>query len=179
LKQRYTRYVLAKPAGAHDADDHGHHHLLHAEGVEHTHEPGEGLEHAHTHGHGAFAHSHVVESKDGNPPTYKSILWLGISGGIVPCPAAFIVLMLAINLGRLAFGLLLILVFSLGLAAVLVAIGIAVVRASGQVRKRISAQSRALLVLPVFSAVLITILGAALVVQTLIAHGVIIIPARG
>ncbi len=181
LQQRYTRYVLAKPAGGLDAGDHGHHHMLHTGGVAHTHGPGDGLEHApdgtHAHSHGVFSHSHVVESKDGKPPTYKSILWLGISGGIVPCPAAFIVLMLAINLGRLALGLILILSFSIGLAAVLVGIGIAVVRASGQVRKRIGAQSRVLLALPVFSAALITILGIGLVVQTLIAHGVIIIPA--
>jgi ABC-type nickel/cobalt efflux system permease component RcnA len=185
LKQRYARYVLAQPAGGVDSDDHGHHHMLHTGGVAHTHGPGEGLEHggiqadgeAHEHSHGVFSHSHVVETKDGKPPTYKSILWLGISGGIVPCPAAFIVLMLAINLGRLALGLILILSFSVGLAAVLVAIGIAVVRASGHVRRRIGARSRVLLALPVFSAALITILGIGLVVQTLIAHGVIIIPA--
>ena len=185
LQQRYKRYVLAKPAGGLDADAHGHHHLLHAHGGAHFHAPGDEMKHegipadsvAHEHSHGAFSHSHVVDGKDGKPPTYKSILWLGISGGIVPCPAAFIVLMLAINLGRLAFGLLLILVFSVGLAAVLVAIGIAVVRASGQVRRRIGAQSRALLALPVFSALLITALGAVLVVQTLIAHGVIVVPA--
>ena len=126
-----------------------------------------------------FSHSHVVETKDGNPPTYKSILWLGISGGIVPCPAALVVLMLAINIGRLAFGLLLILTFSLGLAAVLVAIGVAVVRASGEVRKHIGARSPLLLALPVLSSVFITILGLWMVLYTLIQHRVVVFPTLG
>jgi ABC-type nickel/cobalt efflux system permease component RcnA len=183
LKQRYTRYVLSQPAGGLEADESGHHHLISVEGEPHS--PNDGLDHtglptdgeAYAHSHGMFSHSHVIDGEGGKPPTYKSILWLGISGGIVPCPAAFIVLMLAINLGRLALGLLLILSFSVGLAAVLVGIGIAVVRASGHVRKRIGARSRILVALPVFSAALITLLGIGLVVQTLIQHGVIIIPA--
>ncbi len=183
LQQRYARFVLSKPAGALEADGHGHHHLIHVDGIAHT--AGDGLDHAgiaadgaaHEHSHGVFSHSHMVQAADGKPPTYRSILWLGISGGIVPCPAAFIVLMLAINLGRLALGLVLILAFSVGLAAVLVGIGIAVVRASGHVRRRIGARSRVLVALPVFSAALITVLGFVLVVQTMIQHGVIIIPA--
>ena len=164
---------------AHGHDhDHGHTHgprHHHA----HNHEPGHTHDHDHHHSHGVFSHSHVVETKDGAPPTYKSILWLGISGGIVPCPAALVVLMLAINIGRLAFGLLLILTFSLGLAAVLVAIGVAVVRASGEIRKHIGARSPLLLALPLASSVLITILGLWMLLYTLIQHRVVVFPTLG
>jgi len=160
----------------HGHGDHGHTH-------DHGHDHDHGHSHAHGHGHDhhhhhvlGHNHSHVVETDDGSPPTYKSILWLGVSGGIVPCPAALIVLMIAINFGRLPLGLLLILAFSVGLAAVLVALGIAVVRASGEVRKRIGAHSPALLALPVLSSVLITGLGIWLVIFTLWRHNVIVVP---
>lgn len=168
LRQRYTQYVLARYG---DADGAHHHH--HGVFADHTHEPGEELTHDHD---GIGSHSHVYEGIDGQPPTYRRILWLGVSGGIVPCPAALIVLLTAINIGRLSLGLMLILAFSLGLAAVLVVLGIVVVRASGAVQRRLGKRSTMLLVLPIVSSVLITMLGAYLVIQTLIQHNVIIIP---
>lgn len=54
---------------------------------------------------------------------------LGISGGLLPCPTALVVMLGAIALDRVAYGLALILAFSFGLAAVLTAIGIALVYA--------------------------------------------------
>ena len=59
----------------------------------------------------------------------KQMLTLGITGGIIPCPAALVVLLSAVALHRIAFGLFLIVSFSLGLAAVLIAIGLMMVRA--------------------------------------------------
>jgi ABC-type nickel/cobalt efflux system permease component RcnA len=56
-------------------------------------------------------------------------LTLGISGGIVPCPAALVVLLSAVALNRVGFGLLLIVSFSAGLAAVLIAVGLLMVYA--------------------------------------------------
>lgn len=166
--RRYAAFAVARAHRAqahHPAHDHGpafHHHHEH----DHFHD------HHPDHHHG---HSHIVEGKDGKPPTYGSILWLGVSGGIVPCPAALIVLLLAIKFGRLALGLGLIVAFSIGLAAVLVAIGIVVVRASGEVRRRIGERSPALLALPVVSSVLITVLGLWVVVWTLLQYNVLII----
>ena len=61
----------------------------------------------------------------------KQLLILGITGGIIPCPAALIVLLAAVSLHRIALGLYLIVAFSLGLAAVLIGIGILMVRAHG------------------------------------------------
>jgi len=79
-----------------------------------------------SHEHGTHGHTHEI------PPeiTLRNLLALGFSGGIVPCPSALVVLLSAIALHRVGTGLLFILAFSLGLASVLVAIGILVVRAS-------------------------------------------------
>ncbi len=59
----------------------------------------------------------------------KQLLLLGISGGIIPCPAALVVLLSAVSLHRVGLGLFLIVAFSFGLAAVLIGIGIAMVKA--------------------------------------------------
>jgi high-affinity nickel-transport protein len=59
----------------------------------------------------------------------RQLLVLGITGGIIPCPAALVVLLSAVSLHRIGLGLFLIVAFSLGLAAVLIGIGIAMVRA--------------------------------------------------
>lgn len=60
-----------------------------------------------------------------------SLLTLGITGGIIPCPSALVVLLVAVNTNQVALGLLLIVAFSLGLASVLTALGLAVVYGKG------------------------------------------------
>jgi ABC-type nickel/cobalt efflux system permease component RcnA len=59
----------------------------------------------------------------------RQILTLGITGGMVPCPAALVVLLGAFSLHRVGFGLFLIVAFSLGLASVLIVIGLLMVYA--------------------------------------------------
>ncbi len=59
----------------------------------------------------------------------RQLLALGITGGIVPCPAALVVLLSALSLHRVVLGLFLIVAFSLGLAAVLIVIGLLMVYA--------------------------------------------------
>ena len=59
----------------------------------------------------------------------KQMLTLGITGGIIPCPAALVVLLSAVALHRILFGLFLIVSFSMGLAGVLIGIGLMMVRA--------------------------------------------------
>ena len=61
----------------------------------------------------------------------RQLLLLGITGGIIPCPAALVVLLSAVSLHRVGLGLFLIVAFSFGLAAVLIAIGILMVKARG------------------------------------------------
>ena len=72
----------------------------------------------------------AAQQEDGTVPL-KQLLILGITGGIIPCPAALVVLLAAVSLHRIAFGLYLIVAFSAGLAAVLIGIGILMVRARG------------------------------------------------
>lgn len=98
--------------------------------------------------------------------SFRQLLLLGMSGGALPCPTALIVMLSAIALHRIAFGMLLILVFSLGLAVVLTLIGIFTLRLRQfwhSKRPNIWLTTR----LPFISAVLVTGVGLYLVLQTL------------
>jgi ABC-type nickel/cobalt efflux system permease component RcnA len=95
-------------------------------------------------------------------------LWaLGITGGIVPCPAALVVLLSALSLGRVGFGLLLIVAFSVGLAAVLIAIGMLMVYARRLVARFDESGPLVTRWLPLTSSAVMTLLGAAIAVQAL------------
>jgi ABC-type nickel/cobalt efflux system permease component RcnA len=92
---------------------------------------------------------------------------------MIPCPAALVVLLSAIAIHRVGFGLLLIAAFSLGLAGVLVILGLLMVSAR-QVMARLQGEGRLMMRwLPLTSAALITVCGMALIVQTLITAGVL------
>jgi ABC-type nickel/cobalt efflux system permease component RcnA len=116
-------------------------------------------DHEHPHHHHPHDHDHAAVGR-------TSLLSLGISGGLVPCPEALVVLMISLSTGRLAFGLAVLLAFSLGLAAVLIAIGIAMVLAQPLMR-RWTGDSPWLRRLPVASAAIITLAGLAMVVEAL------------
>jgi len=97
----------------------------------------------------------------------RQLLVLGITGGLVPCPAALVVLLSAIALRRIAFGFFLIVAFSFGLAAVLIAIGLLMVHA-GRLVSRLNPGSRLIRrQLPLLSAAFITMVGVAVVTQSL------------
>jgi ABC-type nickel/cobalt efflux system permease component RcnA len=105
--------------------------------------------------------------------SYRQLLALGITGGIVPCPAALVVLLGAISLGRVGFGLLLIVAFSVGLAAVLVAIGLMMVHA-GRLMVRFREDNTAIVRwLPLASSVFIMILGVIMAAQGLVQAGIL------
>lgn len=95
-----------------------------------------------------------------------TLLSLGISGGLVPCPEALVVLLISISVGRLAFGLGILVAFSLGLAAILILIGITMVLAAPKM-KRWRGDGRWIRALPVASAALITVVGVALLIQSM------------
>ena len=105
------------------------------------------------------------------PVTWRSLLALGVSGGLLPCPSALVVLLSAISLHRVGFGLLLIVAFSLGLASILVAIGLALVYAGRFVERR-RFGGPLLRVLPAVSAAIITLVGLAITLQALSQVGV-------
>lgn len=145
---------------AHSHDDHAHSHE-HSHDHTHCHEHSHDHVHGHSHGHGHH-HHHLPEG----PVTLKTLLALGISGGIVPCPSALVVLLSAIALHRTAYGMLLISAFSVGLASVLVAIGLIVVCARGWF-DRFPSGGPLLQRLPVASAAIITCIGIVLVIRAL------------
>ncbi len=103
---------------------------LTGESGDHSHAPGE-------------PHSHWFTSlfqRSARPPSelagasaasstvsFRELCTLGITGGIIPCPAALVVLLSAFSLHRIGFGLFLITAFSVGLASVLVTVGLAMV----------------------------------------------------
>lgn len=132
-----------------------------------------GLRHDHNH-HG---HSHEGDSQASHthlPPseiTWRSLLALGISGGIMPCPSALVLLLSAISLNRVGYGLILILVFSLGLASVLTAVGLAFVY-GGKILDKAPASNHWMKVLPIISALVITILGAVICYEALQLAGI-------
>ncbi len=93
----------------------------------------------------------------------RSLLGLGFAGGIVPCPSALVVLIAAISQHRVGLGMLLIVAFSLGLAATLVAVGLVVIH-GGRLIKRLRPErrifgSRIAGALPAISATVIVIAG--------------------
>ena len=89
---------------------------------------------------------------------------MGASAGLIPCPSALVVLLGAIAQGEIALGLLLIVAFSLGLAATLTLLGLAVVFA-GKALSRAPLPGRLTLALPTVSALLIVAVGIVLTVQ--------------
>lgn len=95
-------------------------------------------------------------------------LWaLGITGGIVPCPAALVVLLSALSLRRVGFGLLLIVAFSVGLALVLIAIGMLMVYARRLVARFDERGPLVTRWLPLTSSAVMTLLGVSIAVQAL------------
>jgi len=102
-------------------------------------------------------HHHHHHHELGN----RGLLAMGASAGLLPCPSALVVLLGAIAQAQLVLGLALIVAFSLGLAATLTVLGLAVVWTSGRFA-RVGRAGTLLRVLPVASAVVIVALGAVL-----------------
>lgn len=93
----------------------------------------------HLGGHGEHGQPGVNGSEEfvlAPPQGLRSLLGLGLAGGLVPCWDAVLLILLAHALGRLALGLVLLGAFSAGMAAVLVAVGLAVTRVGGRFARR-------------------------------------------
>jgi ABC-type nickel/cobalt efflux system permease component RcnA len=151
---------------------HHHHHLDHSHGPDdHDHHRHHHRGHGHSHDHG---HTHGDHDGD-RQVSFRELLALGISGGIVPCPAALVVLLSAVSMQRIGFGLLLIVAFSVGLAAVLITIGLLMVSAR-QFMSRFQVNSRLTTRwLPLTSSAFILVFGIALAVQALQTAGILFI----
>jgi ABC-type nickel/cobalt efflux system permease component RcnA len=93
----------------------------------HDHDHSQGHDHYHDH---HQHHSHLPPGADGAAVTWRSLLALGVSGGLLPCPAALVLLLTAISIGRTGLGILLVIAFSIGLAAVLTLVGMLFIKGS-------------------------------------------------
>jgi len=109
--------------------------------------------HAHSHRH----HHHHEDTHI----SARSLVAVGVSGGLLPCPSALVVLLAAITLHRVAFGLILIVAFSAGLALSITGIGLLAVLAKRAFR-RVSFDGRLVGFLPAISALVIVVAGIAM-----------------
>lgn len=155
------------PAHRHDRG-HDHGDVLHDHSHSHErHEHGHNYDHVHphdehshaAHSRGGKPHSHLPPGAEGGKVTWRTLLALGISGGLLPCPSALVVLLSAISLHRVSYGIILVVAFSVGLAATLTAVGLLFVYA-GRLMKRPLGSGRLVRVMPVASALVITCAGA-------------------
>jgi ABC-type nickel/cobalt efflux system permease component RcnA len=117
---------------------------------------------AHRHGHDHHHHNHDHE----HGISARSLLAVGVSGGLLPCPSALVVLLAAISLHRVAYGLVLIVAFSAGLALTITGIGLVAVLAKRAFR-RLSFEGRIAGLLPAVSALVIVVAGIAMTVHAI------------
>jgi ABC-type nickel/cobalt efflux system permease component RcnA len=143
MRSRFRRWRALRCAAEQDErrDDHDHHHAHH--------------------------HHHPPDA----PITTRSLLALGVSGGLIPCPSALVVLIGAISQHRVGLGMVLILAFSLGLAATLTLVGLAVLY-GGRLVARLGPERRLLggrLIgaVPALSATIIVLAGALITLRAL------------
>lgn len=165
---RLARAAFARHFHAHDDHGHGHGHSHHDHDHAHDHDHGHHHEHVHPeHSHvhdGALKHSHGGSMHSHAPPTdvsWRSLLALGISGGLIPCPSAMVLLLAAVALNKTAYGMVLVVAFSVGLAVTLTLVGLAFLYARSRLPKA-GASARWPLLLPVASAAAIAVVGAVL-----------------
>ncbi len=150
------RHAHAPGAGHVHPQDHGH---AHAD--THSHEHDHAHAHAGLHSHGGRAHSHLPPATPDGRVTWRSLLALGVSGGLVPCPSAMVLLLAAIALGKTMYGLVLVVAFSAGLALTLIAVGLAFLYARRRWRRPARASWWSA-TLPAASAALIVVVGIVL-----------------
>jgi nickel/cobalt transporter (NicO) family protein len=114
-------------------------------------------DHDHSHEHGRHHHHHHDR---------RGLLGVGVAAGLLPCPSALVVLLSAIALHRIGFGLALIVAFSLGLAATITSIGLVAVLAK-RAFSRISLDGPLIRLLPAASAVVILLVGVTITLKAL------------
>ena len=162
---------------------HDHAHAAH--GHEHVHGPAPALAvagaaahvhghgRAHDHGHGHRPHHHHHHDGPGGhthaPPedlSMRSLLAVGATAGIIPCPSALVLLLGAIALDRVGYGLVLVLAFSVGLAGLLSLIGLLVIYARRFI-ERLPLDGRVASAIPALSALAIIALGVVLMAKAI------------
>jgi nickel/cobalt exporter len=111
-------------------------------------------------------HHHDHDHHHHHDLSRRSLVAVGISGGLLPCPSALVVLLAAISLHRVAFGMLLVVAFSLGLALTITGIGLVAVLGR-RLFRRLSFEGRIASLLPSASALVILVAGVAMTLRAL------------
>jgi ABC-type nickel/cobalt efflux system permease component RcnA len=136
-----ARLLIQRARGLTHGHEHSHHHHNHS--------------HPHSHSHGGHTHTHLPQGD----MSVSSLLALGVTGGLTPCPSALVLLLSAVALGRTALGLLLLTGFSAGLALVLTAVGVMVLYARNLLPQRAGQFAPVFRYIPVVSAAVVMLLG--------------------
>lgn len=144
---------------------------------EHDHQHGHGHEHPHAH---EQAHSHDLQDQDAHERAHArdwqqrfanrdvttgQIILFGLTGGLIPCPSAFAVLLVCLQLKQFALGFALVLAFSVGLALTLVTVGSLAALSVKHATKRFSGLHRLAAKMPYASAALMTLIGLLVCIQ--------------
>lgn len=146
----------------------------HAHGIGHVHAAQEHRhDAAHEHSHGGVTHSHV-------PPADGALGWrglfaLGLAGGLIPSTSALLILLGSIVAGRPAFGFVLVVAFGLGMAAVMTAIGLAVVHGRARIERASASPrlQRLAAAAPLAAAVMVLGVGLFLTAQAVVGSAVL------
>jgi nickel/cobalt exporter len=146
---------------ARQAHDHAHEH-----GLAHPHEDGHDQA-PDTHSHGGITHTHLLPK--GSTLSWRGLFALGLAGGLIPSTSALFILLGSIVAGRPAFGFVLVVIFGLGMAAVMTAIGVVVVLARGRLDRMPSDSSlgRVARFAPLAAAAVVLAVGIYLSIQTI------------
>ena len=155
--------------GSHHAhvDDHRHDHP-HENAHARSHEPaGAPLVVA---GEGASSHEQhhaqqIAEKFGGRPVTTGQIILFGLTGGLLPCTAAIAILLICLQVKEFALGVAIVSAFSLGLAAVLVGVGVVAAWGAGKARRSFGWLDRVGRRLPLLSSGLVALIGVAMIVS--------------
>lgn len=130
----------------HDHHDHDHHHDNHHD---------DEYQDAH-----ARAHAHEIKTRfTGGKATNSQVLLFGLTGGLIPCPAAITVLLICLQLKAFTLGATMVLSFSIGLALTLVTVGVVTAVGLRQVSRRWQGLGDIAKKAPYFSAALIALVG--------------------
>jgi nickel/cobalt transporter (NicO) family protein len=145
-----TRAAAVVDGGVHDEHEHPH---THDDGLEHS--------------HGGVPHRHVPAP--GSTITWRSLFVLGLAGGLIPSTNALLILLTTIAAGEPAWGIVLVVAFGLGMAAVMAGVGLAFVYARGALERGVARAGvgRATRLMPFAASVLVLAVGIVLTTQAL------------
>ena len=183
LAVRILMRLIQPTHAGHGHHDHSHDH--HNNNHRHHHDHGHRHEHRdHTHSHSqdamdedAHAAAHAAELRNRlsgkTTITNAEVAWFGFSGGLLPCPAAFAVLLACLHQKAYVLGIVMVAAFSVGLALMLVTIGVAAAWGASALQSRVSGFARVAQWAPYISAGIVLVIGCVVVVQGAVALGLI------